>query len=161
MLRWQCARLQDLSAATLYQALKLRSEVFVVEQRCLYLDPDGFDLQAWQVLGFDPCSGALMACARLLPACAKGEVQAVPMIGRVALAAAARGAGQGRALMEFALQHCERLWPGEAIELGAQAHLQHFYASFGFVPISEIYDEDGIPHVDMRRLPVPTGDLTP
>jgi ElaA protein len=155
-LRWQCASLQDLSAATLYAALKLRSEVFVLEQRCFSLDPDGLDLQAWQVLGFDLQTGALLACARLLPPWTKGEQQAAPMIGRVAVAASARGTGQGRALVRFALQQCEQRWPGEAIELSAQAHLQHFYASLGFVPISDIYDEDGIPHINMRCLPLPS-----
>lgn len=63
----------------------------------------------------------------------------------------ARGAGQGRALMHQALRDCARLWPGEAVTLSAQAHLQHFYAALGFAAISEVYDEDGIPHIDMRR----------
>lgn len=157
-LRWHCARLAELGAATLYRALQLRSEVFIVEQHCIYLDPDGFDLQAWHVLGFDRETDQLLACARLLPARCKGEAQTAPMIGRVAVAPAARGAGQGRALMRFALQQCARLWPGEAVELGAQAHLQGFYASLGFAPISAVYDEDGIPHIDMRREPAPAGD---
>ncbi|MDM4766048.1 GNAT family N-acetyltransferase [Pelomonas sp. SE-A7] len=140
-MRWTCVRLDELPARELYEVLKLRAEVFVVEQRCMYLDPDGADLEAWHLLGRAD-DGALAAYARLLSG---------PRIGRVLTSPAARGSGQGRALMGQALSHCERLWPGSAVELSAQAHLQRFYASLGFEPTSGVYDEDGIPHIDMRR----------
>lgn len=148
-LTWTCCALDALSARELYALLKLRSEVFVVEQRCVYLDPDGQDLMALHLLGRD-ASGALLAYARLIP------TPAGPKIGRVLCAPEARGAGQGRALMRRAIAECERRWPGQAMCLSAQAHLQGFYASLGFEPISAVYDEDGIPHIDMRReLPQP------
>lgn len=141
MLQWTCSRLEALDARTLYAVLKLRSEVFVIEQQCIYLDPDGADLEAWHLLGRDE-AGALKAYARLLEG---------PRIGRVVTAPSARGAGQGRALMLQALDECQKRWPGQAIELSAQAHLQGFYASLGFEPTSAVYDEDGIPHIDMKR----------
>jgi ElaA protein len=73
------------------------------------------------------------------------------MIGRVVTRASARGGGIGRVLMAQALAECERLWPGHAVSLSAQAHLQNFYGALGFQPTSGQYDDDGIPHIDMRR----------
>jgi ElaA protein len=150
MLSWNCARLEALPALALYEVLALRSLVFVLEQRCLYLDPDGLDLQCWHLQGRGP-QGELQAYARLLPPQAKGAPQGLPMIGRVVTAPSARGGGQGRALMQRAIEECARLWPGQGLAIGAQAHLQRFYASLGFVPTSAPYDEDGILHIDMTR----------
>ncbi|SEL00738.1 ElaA protein [Roseateles sp. YR242] len=160
-LSWRCEVLDALTPRSLYRLMKLRSEVFVVEQRCAYLDPDGLDEEAWHLQALDE-GGALLAYARLLapgaahgsgdsPGNHDGHQSKVARIGRVIIAPAARGTGMGRELMRQALAGCERLWPGAPIELGAQAHLRAFYGSFGFQPISEVYDEDGIPHVDMRR----------
>ena len=147
---WTCQRLPTLAPLALYQALALRSKVFVVEQQCVYLDPDGLDLVAWHLLGFD-VAGELQACARLLPPHSKGPGQACPVIGRVVVAVQARSQGQGRALMRQAMSDCARLWPGQDIALSAQAHLQQFYASLGFLPVSGVYSEDGIDHIDMQR----------
>ena len=147
-LAWTCCALDELSARQLYALLKLRSEVFVVEQRCIYLDPDGLDLEALHLLGRD-ARGELLACARLIP------TPHGPKIGRVLTAPAARGSGQGRALMQRAISECTTLWPAQPITLSAQAHLQGFYASLGFQAISAVYDEDGIPHIDMRRQATP------
>ncbi len=152
-LRWTCAPLAELSPLALYQALALRSRVFVVEQACVYLDPDGVDLQAWHLLGHDELSGELLACARLLPPLAKGPAHRQPEIGRVVSAPSARGSGCGRALMQEALLACARLWPGQAVAISAQSYLLDFYASLGFVPTSQPYDEDGIVHIDMLHQP--------
>ncbi|MDN3922890.1 GNAT family N-acetyltransferase [Roseateles violae] len=151
-LRWTCAPAAELSTSALYQALALRAQVFVVEQHCVFLDPDGLDLRpgAWQLLGHDG-QGDLMVCARLLAPGIKGARQVHPMISRVVNAPAARGQGLGRRLMERAIAECTRRWPGLPIDIGAQAYLQRFYASLGFEPLSALYDEDGIPHLDMRR----------
>ena len=73
------------------------------------------------------------------------------LIGRVVTSPAARGGGTGRALMAESVAQCERLWPGHAITLHAQAHLERFYGSFGFVRSGEPYIEDGIPHIEMRK----------
>lgn len=151
---WHCAPLHELSAEQLYQALALRARVFVLEQHCVYLDPDGVDLRTWHLLGRDPVSGDLLAYARLLPPLTKGPSHVLPEIGRVVTAPEARGAGQGRRLMQQALQECARLWPGQDLALSAQAHLQGFYASLGFEPSAAdgaVYDEDGIDHIDMLR----------
>ena len=96
-------------------------------------------------------SGRLLAYARLLPPGLKGPQQLRAAIGRVLTSPALRGQGQGRPLVREALRECEQRWPGVGQELSAQAHLQDFYASLGFRATSPVYDEDGIPHIDMCR----------
>jgi len=153
MLNWTCRPFVELDTRALYEILGLRARVFVLEQHCTYLDPDGYDTAVWHLEGRDPAGGALQAYARLVPPLTKGADQPLPMIGRVVTAPAARGAGQGRALMQQAIAHCTRLWPGQVVEISAQAHLERFYASQGFETVSAPYDDDGIAHVDMRRTP--------
>ncbi|CAN5254172.1 GNAT family N-acetyltransferase [soil metagenome] len=148
-MEWACERLAEMQPLMLYEALALRSAVFVVEQACVYLDPDGLDAQCWHLTGRS--DDMLRAYARLVPPQTKGAQQTQPMIGRVVTAPAARGHGQGRALMLQALAECARRWPGEAVEIQAQAYLHDFYAGLGFVASSRTYDEDGIPHIDMQR----------
>ena len=150
-MEWACQPLAAMQPVALYEVLALRSAVFVVEQACVYLDPDGLDAQCWHLSGH--AQGALLAYARLVPPLTKGAQQLRPMIGRVVTAPAARGQGQGRALMQQALAECERLWPREAVDIQAQAYLHDFYASLGFEATSDPYDEDGIPHIDMQRHP--------
>ena len=148
-LHWTTVPFAALSAAQLYQVLQLRSEIFVVEQACAYLDPDGKD-PAPGVLHLCGRSGdgELLAYCRLLPA---GLAFALPSIGRVVVAPAARGRGLAHRLMEQALAQCAQGWPGSALMLGAQQHLAGFYAAHGFAAVSETYLEDGIPHIDMHR----------
>lgn len=146
-LAWTCAPFDALTPLQLYQALRLRSEVFVLEQQCVFVDPDGFDMQAWHLMAHDG-GGELQAYARLLPA---GVKAVEPVIGRVITAGASRGSGLGHELMGRALRECERLWPGQALSLSAQARLKAFYAGHGFDAIGAEYIEDGIPHIHMRR----------
>ncbi|MFG6490433.1 GNAT family N-acetyltransferase [Roseateles sp. BYS78W] len=146
-MRWTCVPFAELGVQQLYDALALRSQVFVVEQNCVFLDIDGLDPQTLHLLGHGD-DGALNAYARLIP---PGVKAPDALIGRVVTSPAARGGGTGRALMAEAVARCERLWPGHAIALHAQAHLERFYASFGFVPAGEPYIEDGIPHIEMRK----------
>jgi ElaA protein len=141
-LTWTWASFGDLSAADLYAVLAARAEVFVVEQRCAYADPDGLDLDALHLLG--RADGALAAYLRVLPA---GVRFPEPAIGRVLTAPAHRGRGLGRAVVAEAVARLG----GAPLALSAQAHLEGFYASFGFVRTGATYDEDGIPHVPMRR----------
>lgn len=156
-MRWQCLAFEALSPQQLYDLLALRSAVFVVEQNCVFLDPDGLDPQAMHLLGHDD-AGVLSAYARLLPAGVKApEV----VIGRVITSAAARGSGQGRQLMAEALAACAKQWPGQAITLHAQARLERFYAGFGFAGIGPTYIEDGIPHLEMRRPAAPAPQESP
>ncbi|GGD33299.1 GNAT family N-acetyltransferase [Franconibacter pulveris 1160] len=148
MIRWQDLHHSELDVPTLYALLKLRCDVFVVEQNCVYADIDGDDLvgENRHLLGWR--DGELVAYARILKSV---EEEAPVAIGRVIVSRAARGEKLGYQLMEQALASCQRHWPQRAIYLGAQAHLQPFYASFGFRPVTEIYDEDGIPHIGMAK----------
>lgn len=148
-LRFECRHFADLTVHALYAMLMLRSRVFVVEQACVYLDPDGLDEQAHHLFGWRAGATPTLVCGvRIL---APGAVYDEASIGRVVTAPAFRGAGLGRALMERALQECARLHPGVAIRIGAQLYLEGFYASLGFETVSPPYDEDGIPHVSMLR----------
>lgn len=147
-INWNCKHHTELSTQELYAILRLRAEVFVLEQQCVYLDVDGQDLlgdtchlMAWR-------EQQLVAYLRLLdPVQQDGNV----VIGRVVTAPSARGQGTGHELMVQALDHGERKWPGQPIYLSAQAHLQGYYGRYGFEPVGEVYLEDGIPHIGMRR----------
>lgn len=136
----------DVTAAELYPLLRLRVDVFVVEQACPYPDLDGRDLlpDTLQVWAHDG-GGEVLGCLRVLRA-----GSAAPAIGRVVTAPAARGRGVAAALLEHAVGLCG---PDAAIDLHAQAHLEHWYARFGFERAGAGYDEDGIPHVPMVRRP--------
>jgi ElaA protein len=137
----------ELQVQQLYDALALRSEVFVVEQQCIFLDIDGIDPRGWHLLGHDD-AGRLVAYARLLPPGVKApEV----VIGRVVTSPGARGTGAGQALMREAGDACARLWPGRPVTLHAQARLERFYQGHGYATVSEPYIEDGIPHIEMRK----------
>ena len=138
-------RLDEFSAVDLYAMLKMRVDVFVVEQECAYPELDGNDLDCVHLRLFEGTD--LLACARLW----RPTPDVLPRIGRVAVSPNHRGKRLGDALMREAVIECEKLYPGEAIEIGAQAHLQKFYRSFGFERTSDEYLEDGIPHVDMVR----------
>ena len=146
---FECKPFSELTAAEVYAMLALRSAVFVVEQRCLYLDPDGLDVGAHHLFGWATAAPESLVCgARIL---APGAVYAEASVGRVVTAPAHRGTGLGRTLMERALSECARLYPGHAVKIGAQHYLARFYAALGFTTVSEPFDEDGILHVKMRR----------
>ena len=138
-------RLEEFSAAELYELLKLRVDVFVVEQNCAYPELDGNDPDCLHLRLLD--QGSLLASARLW----RPSPEQRPRIGRVAVSPAHRGRRLGEALMREAIAECEKAYPNEDIELSAQSHLQTFYASLGFAPGSDGYLEDVIPHVDMVR----------
>ncbi|MCK7427278.1 GNAT family N-acetyltransferase [Enterobacter chengduensis] len=148
MIQWQDLHHSDLTVHSLYALLKLRCEVFIVEQICPYQDIDGDDLVGdnRHILGWR--NNELVAYARIL----KSEDEFEPVvIGRVIISGSARGEKLGYQLMEKTLEACQKRWPDKALYLGAQAHLQSFYAHFGFTPVTEVYDEDGIPHIGMAR----------
>lgn len=147
--RWQWSRFAQLTGDDVYDLLTLRSRVFIVEQNCVYLDPDGLDRQAWHLLARDD-TGALQACLRVVD---PGAKYAEPSIGRVITAPEVRGGGSGRRLMAEGLRRCAEVWPGQGIRINAQAHLQDFYGSLGFVSVGEPYSEDDIPHLEMFRRP--------
>ena len=150
---WTCKRFDDLGVHALHDALALRCRVFILEQGP-YQDPDAADRQAWHLLGYD-AAGQLQACLRVVD---PGAKFAEPSIGRVVTAPEARGQGLGRVLMAESLARCAQMWPGRAVRISAQAHLQGFYGGLGFVPAGAPYLEDGIPHIEMLR-PAGVGDL--
>jgi ElaA protein len=143
---WIWSRFEGLGVDALYDALQLRARVFILEQGP-YLDPDGADRQAWHLLGRN-AAGAARAYLRVVDAGVKFDEVS---IGRVVVAAESRGTGLGRVLMSEGLRRSAQVWPGQPVRIGAQAHLQHFYASLGFVTVSAEYLEDGIAHVQMLR----------
>jgi ElaA protein len=147
-LRWTWARFDDLGVHALYDTLALRCKVFILEQGP-YQDPDGADKQSWHLLGYDE-AGVLQASLRVVD---PGVNYPEPSIGRVVTAREARGGGVGRALMEQGLARCFQVWPGRAVRISAQAHLQRFYGSLGFVAVSAVYLEDDIPHIEMLWSP--------
>ena len=146
---WCCKPLHELSAPDVYDILKLRAEVFVVEQQCVYLDPDGHDRRAWHWLYRE--RGELLAYQRCLaPGAAYAEASA---IGRIVVAAGARGRNLGRELVQRGIRFNLARWPQCRIRIGAQARLQAFYESLGFSVCSEPYLEDGIRHLEMELAP--------
>ncbi|MBA1249043.1 GNAT family N-acetyltransferase [Pseudomonas luteola] len=147
-IRWIATPQIDLTVQTLYAILALRTEVFVVEQKCPYQEVDGQDLtgNTYHLMGWE--GDTLVAYLRVLdPVLHDGQV----VIGRVVTAPAARGRGLGHELMKQGLTFCETHWAGLPIYLSAQAHLQDYYGCYDFEPVTDIYLEDDIPHIGMRR----------
>ena len=144
-MRWQWTSFDALSLHELYAVLRLRQEVFVVEQTCPYLDADGQDGLCHHLLGWK--DDTLVAYLRAFPPNTTAHPEAV--IGRVITAMPVRGQGMGRVLMEEGHRRMAAQWGAQPIWLSAQAHLARFYGSLGYVICGPGYDEDGIPHVPM------------
>jgi ElaA protein len=135
----------DLDAVDLYRLLRLRLDVFVVEQQCAYAELDGRDLETTtRHFWIDSGGGHVLGYLRVLE-----EPDGTFRIGRVCTAKDARGTGLGRKLMRAAVAEVHRA----PAMLSAQTYALDFYRSFGFAEVGEEYLEDGIPHVDMRRDP--------
>ena len=143
---WTCKTFDQLSRDELYEILRLRSAVFVVEQQCVYQDVDNFDQAAHHVMGLT--GGEITCYARLLAPDTKYRTAS---IGRVVANRAKRRRGYGKELMSFAIQQCEDLWPGLEITISAQQYLEGFYQQLGFVTASSPYLEDEIAHIKMVR----------
>ncbi len=146
---FQWKRLDDLSTREMYAIIQAREAVFVVEQECAYQDVDGLDLDSWHLSVLK--DGELAAYARVVEPGLKYDE---PSIGRVLTLTKFRSLKIGYALVAEAIRFTEVHYPGTGIRIGAQAHLQKFYGSLGFQPVGEIYDEDGIPHIDMVKAAV-------
>lgn len=144
MISWSFKPFDQLTQPELYAILRLRSEVFVVEQNCVFLDMDNKDeycehIMAWQ--------GSLLAAySRIVPA---GISYVESSIGRIVTSPAARGSGIGRELLVKSIDCLYTLYGKCDIRIGAQYYLKNFYTSFGFVQKGEIYLEDGIEHIEM------------
>jgi len=138
--------LEEFSAVELYALLKMRVDVFVVEQNCPYPELDGKDADALHLRLLQ--GGDLLAASRIFPPAEEG---APAKIGRVVVSPDHRGKRLGEAVMREAIAACGQRYPNHPIYLSAQSHLARFYGGMGFVATSEEYLEDGIPHVDMVR----------
>lgn len=145
-LHWIEKDFTSLTPDELYAIARLRVAVFVLEQQCFYEDLDGKDQVSLHLMGFDKASSDLAAYSRIVP---PGISFVEPSIGRVITAREFRGQKLGGELMERSITLTRETYPGLPIRIGAQAHLQGFYGGLGFVPEGEIYDEDGIDHVEM------------
>jgi ElaA protein len=148
MINFKCIRFNDFSVSELYQCLALRSEVFVVEQNCVFQDIDGKDPQAWHCLGYD-ADGQLVAYTRLFDK--DDYYSGYASIGRVVNSPRSRGQGFGLLLMHYSISQCEALFGPIPIKIGAQKYLLRFYESLGFASTGEDYMEDGILHTIMLR----------
>lgn len=137
-------KFDQLSLNELYAILKLRIDVFVVEQNCPWSDLDNYDQQSWHLCFWQ--DGKLAAYARLLPPQKPNDEVKV---ARVITAEKFRGQGLGQQLMIAALEKSAELFPGIPIKIGAQERLEKFYSNLGFVPCSKPYDDLGIMHIDM------------
>jgi ElaA protein len=137
----------DLTAPELYDMLRLRSEVFVVEQQCVFLDMDDKDQLCHHILFYQ--DSTLVATARLVP---PGVSYPEMSIGRIVTSPLVRGTGVGKVLVTMAIGECYRLFGSGPIKIGAQLYAKGFYETFGFEQTSEVYDEDGIDHIKMTKV---------
>lgn len=148
MITWQCKFFSELSNKEVYKILQLRSEVFIVEQNCVYQDCDDKDLKAWHLCAWDDEN--LLAYTRLFD---KGVSYCdAASIGRVLTAPSVRGQNMGKELMRRSIAKIEELFGETTIRISAQLYLKHFYESFSFVQTGEVYLEDGIEHISMLRI---------
>lgn len=149
---WSLKTFDELDVHELYDIVRLRVDVFVVEQACIYPELDGIDVLTgtWHCQG--RLNGNLVAYARLIGLDVNGQngVMAAPIkIGRVLTHESHRGQGLARQLMMRLLAHAGELAPERPIALSAQTAVVGFYQSIGFTVVSDEYIEDGIPHIDM------------
>jgi ElaA protein len=144
MTTWTCKRFDELTLEELYKILRLRSEVFVVEQNCVFLDLDNKDFFCHHLMGCR--ENILLGYSRIVPAGISYEESS---IGRIVSSPTARRHGVGRELMQQGIQNLYAIHGKVDIRIGAQYYLKRFYESFGFVQTGEIYPEDGIDHVEM------------
>jgi ElaA protein len=145
-IQWKIKPFETLSANELYDILRLRSEIFVVEQNCVYLDLDGKDKLALHLFG--EFNGKIVAYSRLFrPGISFDNAS----IGRVVVDANYRDRKGGHDLMREAIAGIKNHFDESKITIGAQLYLKKFYESHGFVQTSEMYLEDDIPHIEMKR----------
>lgn len=147
MAEWKLYGFEELKPGLLYEILALRAEVFVAEQNCPYKDPDGVDIHAFHLCGFE--DRQIIAYARIIP---PGIVYQESGIGRVLSKLSHRRTGVGKELMAEAIKTCFSKFPHSDIRIGAQLYLQKFYERLGFQKMSDVYLEDNIPHITMQLI---------
>lgn len=145
-LSYICKKFEDLELVELYQILKVRQEVFIVEQNCPYLDTDNKDFNAYHFIGKDN-DGNIQAYTRLLPIGV--SYPDYISIGRVLTSMPYRNRGIGIELMQLSIQKIKEIYPTHPIKISAQEYLLKFYQNLGFIATDKYYLEDGIPHLEM------------
>lgn len=148
-MNWQIKHFSELTTNELYDILKLRVDVFVVEQTCYYPELDDLDRNPDSLHVFTYKDGALAAYLRILPK--ETSYKEYPSIGRVVISESARGTGLGHELIKAGIDACEEHFNTSTIKISAQEHLVKFYQQHQFEVVTEGYLEDGIPHVGMLR----------
>ncbi len=148
-LNWKTTAFHQFLNDQLFDVLQLRVDVFVVEQHCAYRELDEYDRhpEARHLCGHDD-TGQLVAYARLLP---PGLRYPATNLGRFVVRADSRKQGVGHQLLQTALKEISDCWPETPIRISAQDYLQAFYVKYGFLRVSDVYLEDGIPHVEMVK----------
>jgi ElaA protein len=144
VMNWVIKKFNELSSDELYEILKLRSEVFVIEQECIYEDCDGKDKESYHL--FAEQNGEILVYLRILE---KGVSYSEISIGRVLANKKYRGRGFAKQMMLRAIEFIEHSLNEKEIRISAQVYLLNFYSSFGFAQVSEGYLEDDIPHIEM------------
>lgn len=147
-MHYQVQAFSDLTNQQVYHMLQLRSEVFVVEQTCIYQDMDNQDLEALHVLGIE--NERIRAYARILT---QSKLTGEVSIGRVIVAPLLRGTGEGHRLMTYCMTYVQQHFNNPFVRISAQSHLVEFYAAHGFTSTGNNYLEDGIPHCEMLYTP--------
>lgn len=145
MLNWKLIDFNEFTPQGLYDVMKLRTDVFVVEQTCAYPELDNKDQVSKHFCGYNS-DGELIAYTRILP---PGISYTEASIGRVVVAESARDKKYGKVLMKLSIDITQNLYPEADIRIGAQCYLEKFYTDLGFNTKSEPYLEDGIPHIEM------------
>lgn len=143
---WRIKNFGELSTKELYEILKTRQEVFVVEQTCYYLDADGSDEKAVHIWG--EAEGKIVAYCRIFQPKIKYKEAS---IGRVLTSPEFRGQNLGKVLMQIALQSIEIRFKTKAVKVSAQDYLLKFYSDLGFIDSGKKYLEDDIPHTEMIK----------
>lgn len=146
MINWVLKKFEELTPHELYAILQLRTEVFVVEQRCVFQDMDDKDQHCYHYMGWK--DGYLAAYIRIVP---PGIAYEYASIGRVVNSPKARGTGIGKELMITGIAKTEELFGKAPLKIGAQSYLKKFYESLGFIQTGNPYMEDGIEHIYMLR----------
>ncbi|MFN5006886.1 MAG: GNAT family N-acetyltransferase [Ignavibacteria bacterium] len=140
---WNCLAFDELTGNDVYEILKLREAVFILEQQCLYIDIDNVDKTSLHITFIK--EDKLLAYARIIPGNSPDHV----IIGRIIVNESVRGTGLGKELVHTAIAQAQIHYSPIKIDISAQDYLRRFYESFGFIIHGTIYDLDGIPHIDM------------
>ena len=151
MIKWQWSLFDELSSYELYEILKIRQAIFVVEQDCSYQDADDLDQVAWHLIGWRE-GGEKNTIVAYLRVVFPGKKFPEPSIGRVLVTPELRKTGLGKKITRKAIAHIADEYPSTAIRISAQLHLEQFYSEFGFKAVSKPYQEDGIAHIEMLRV---------